>query len=200
MLSTKHRSDAVVGEQRRPEVIHYYNQTKAGVDTMDKMLGTNTTKRKTKSWPLALFYNILDIAALAAYIICCNSKGSAKASRRRLMITETGENLCYPLIQQRAANKLSVRHFSTKNAIECMMGMSIDEINSGQQLDDFTPNDGKEKDKTGRQKHTGNCYACKDADNHRRSTRKSCSVCKKAVCYQHSVDMHMTQCESCYMK
>lgn len=109
LLSTKHRSNAVIGEQQKPEVIHFYNQTKAGVDTMDKMLGTYTTKRRTNRWPLALFYNLLDVAALAAYIIYCdqNKTPSVNSSRRRMLLTEMGENLCYPLIQERAASSAS---------------------------------------------------------------------------------------------
>jgi len=36
---------------------------------MDKLLGEYSAHRKTNRWPLALFYNILDVAALAAYLI-----------------------------------------------------------------------------------------------------------------------------------
>lgn len=160
ILSTKHRSNAVIGEQQKPEVIHFYNQTKAGVDMMDKMLGSYTTKRRTNRWPMALFYNILDVTALAAYIICCDSptSASAKASRRRLMLTEMGETLCYPLIQKRAGNPLSIRQFSVKNAIECLMGMTIAEINSGSLCSDFEPNDVGDLDNSGRKKQRGNCY------------------------------------------
>ena len=45
-----------------------YNKNKAGVDTMDQMLGTYTCKRGTKRWPLAMFYYIVDVAALASFI------------------------------------------------------------------------------------------------------------------------------------
>lgn len=202
LLSTKHRTNAVYGEQQKPEAIHFYNQSKAGVDTMDKMLGTYTTKRRTNRWPLALFYNTLDVAALAAYIIHCEStatpNSSVKGSRRRILLTEWGETLCYPLIQQRANNPLSLRHFGIKNAIECLMGMSIDEINSANQSIEFVANATEDVDKTCRQKIKGYCYICKETEKHRRPTRKTCTACTKAVCNQHSVDM--TQCEFCYMK
>lgn len=48
---------------------NYYNKTKIGVDTMDQMLTRYTTHRRTNRWPLAFFYNILDVASLASYII-----------------------------------------------------------------------------------------------------------------------------------
>lgn len=145
---------------------------------MDKILGTYTTKRRTKRWPLALFYNILDVAALAAYIIYCDSNNTpcctAKMSCRRILLTEMGQTLSYPLIQQRAANPLSVRHCSIRNAIECIMGMSIDKIRTSNQSNDFVANEDKDKDKTGRQKVKGDCYICKETVQHRRSTRKAC--------------------------
>ena len=53
----------------KPEIITYYNKNKGGVDIMDKMLGEYTVKWRTLRWPLALFYNMMDVAALAAYVI-----------------------------------------------------------------------------------------------------------------------------------
>lgn len=39
----------------KPKIISYYNQTKGGADTMDKMLCEYTVKRRTNRWPLAFF-------------------------------------------------------------------------------------------------------------------------------------------------
>lgn len=39
----------------KPEIIKYYNQTKGGVDTMDKMSSEYTVKRRTNRWLLAFF-------------------------------------------------------------------------------------------------------------------------------------------------
>lgn len=50
---------------------------------MDKMLGRYTTKRSTQMWPLAFFYNILDIACLAAYLYYENNKMLVKKSYER---------------------------------------------------------------------------------------------------------------------
>lgn len=78
------------------------------------------------------FFSIykLDVAALTAYIIYCkhNKTGDVKRSRRRLLLTEMGEELCYPLIEERAAKSLSMFHLSTQNAVECLMGISINKI------------------------------------------------------------------------
>ena len=56
-------------EQRYPEVILTYNETKAGVYTMDQMTRTYTCKRKTRRWPLVVFYNLLGISAINASVI-----------------------------------------------------------------------------------------------------------------------------------
>lgn len=69
LLSTMHYDKSIVGAKHKPAAIEYYNSMKGGVDNMDKMLGEYTTKRITRRWPLALFYNMIDVCALAAYII-----------------------------------------------------------------------------------------------------------------------------------
>ena len=72
LMSSMHNDAAVDIEnvvRRKPEVILFYNQTKGGVDTMDKMALTYTTKRATKRWPMVLFYNLLDISTIAARVI-----------------------------------------------------------------------------------------------------------------------------------
>ena len=69
LLSTMHDDMTIGGPKNKPEIITYYNQIKGGVDTMDKMLSQYSTKRGTLRWPLAMFLNILDVCALAAFII-----------------------------------------------------------------------------------------------------------------------------------
>ena len=58
LLSTLHSGTKVDTsyEQRKPEVILTYNEAKAGVDTMDQMTRTYSFKRKTRRWPLVVFY------------------------------------------------------------------------------------------------------------------------------------------------
>ena len=45
---------------------------------MDQMLGTYTCKRKSHRWPLALFYNMLDVMALADHIIYADKNSTAE--------------------------------------------------------------------------------------------------------------------------
>lgn len=47
--------------KKKPEMILYYNKYKAGVDTIDQMLRRYTTHQRKNRWPLAFFYNNVDI-------------------------------------------------------------------------------------------------------------------------------------------
>ena len=68
-MSTSHYDMEITGPKNKPKMIDDYNKLKGGVDNMDKYLSEYTTKRKTNRWPLAFFYNMLDVAALAAFVL-----------------------------------------------------------------------------------------------------------------------------------
>ena len=51
-------------QSAKPEIIAYYNKTKSGVDTMDEILGEYIVKRQTLRWPLAFFYNMVNVTGL----------------------------------------------------------------------------------------------------------------------------------------
>ncbi len=61
------------------------------------MVSTFTCKRKTRRWPLALFFNTLDVSGVAAQVIWfCNfpdREERNKNSRCRIVLTELGEAL-----------------------------------------------------------------------------------------------------------
>ena len=100
LISTMHY-DAAVSEQdhQKPEIILSYNKCKGGVDNLDKMLRTYTCIRKTKRWPLALFGNLLDIAAYNAFVCFMNIHPNyerTKSHRRRIFL----ERLAMELISQ----------------------------------------------------------------------------------------------------
>ena len=68
------------------------------------MVQTYTCRGATRRWPFALFYNMLDIAALNAYTIFRKlhlEYKKSKASKRRLFITELAESLIMPHMKTR---------------------------------------------------------------------------------------------------
>jgi len=198
LLSTMHHTIATSGEKEKPEIVHFYNKTKSGVDVMDHLLGQYSTQRKTNRWPLALFYNIVDIAALAAYLVYTanNYMIKKRSNARSIFLRQLGEELSLPMIQDRSQNIQVMRHFSSRTGIECMLQKSTviaDEtaVASTSRV--------AEKDKTGRKKVVGSCYICYNKQiRKRRKTRKNCAECCKPICNEHC--KMISKCNICYEK
>ena len=72
LLSTMHHDSAIDEEIHKPEIISFYNSTKGGVDTLDQIIRCYSSKRKTNRWPVALFFNMLDIAAYNSFLLYTN--------------------------------------------------------------------------------------------------------------------------------
>ena len=75
LMSTMHYSKREEVESKtKPEVIMYYNSMKGEVDTINQLVRGNSTKRMTRQWPMAMFYNMVDDSALNALIVhlCLN--------------------------------------------------------------------------------------------------------------------------------
>ena len=70
LLSSQHQA-GIIEDNNKPEIVNAYNESKAGVDTLDQLVRFYTTKRRSKRWPVVLFYNMLDIAAYNAYVLYC---------------------------------------------------------------------------------------------------------------------------------
>ena len=64
LLSSQHQGAAIEGEEHdfEPEMILDYNKTKSAVDTLDKLVREYRYLRTSRRWPLALFFDIIDIA------------------------------------------------------------------------------------------------------------------------------------------
>lgn len=181
LLSTMH-ADNAVGDNGKPDIVLYYNATKGGVDVMDQMLGQYTTQRQTNRWPLSLFFNIIDISSFAAYLIYFENNKTIprKNTQRKSFLQSLAEELCMPIIEERASNRQITRHFSSKSAIECYLGKPVDTTMRSEQSS-------TSKTHTGRKPVTGSCHIClAQPEKIRRKTRKSCSFCDKPTCDQHT--------------
>ena len=72
--------------EKKSEVILYYNSTKSGVDTLDRIVRRYTSKRMTRRWPVALFYNMIDVSAVNAFVTGQQLQGenSSKVSNKKM--------------------------------------------------------------------------------------------------------------------
>lgn len=82
-------------EKKKPEVILSYNSTKSGVDTMDQMVRCYSVKRMTRRWPMVIFYNMVDVSGLNAYIIWAslNPTYFGRKNKRRQFLIALGKEL-----------------------------------------------------------------------------------------------------------
>lgn len=69
------------GTKQIPETVSYYNSTKYGVDVVDQMARLYSTKAGSRRWPVQVFYNILDLAAINAAILYREVTGQNIARR-----------------------------------------------------------------------------------------------------------------------
>lgn len=67
VLCTQHCDMKVTDD--KPDIILFYNSTKAGVDVLDKCIRTYSCCRGTRRRPMAVLFNLIDIAAYNAYIL-----------------------------------------------------------------------------------------------------------------------------------
>ena len=68
--------------------------SKGGVDCADQMIETYSSKFATRRWPVVLFCNLLDIAALNAYVLIEKLKvDGAGKEKRRSFIKRLGKGL-----------------------------------------------------------------------------------------------------------
>ncbi|KAL3970568.1 tumor necrosis factor alpha-induced protein 2 [Sarotherodon galilaeus] len=95
------REGARAGCGKPPLVLHY-NRTKGGVDNLDKVAGTYSCRRKTRRWPVALFHNMVDVAAYNAFVVWREARPgwmAGKLNRQQLFLEHLGKALALPAIR-----------------------------------------------------------------------------------------------------
>ena len=70
MLSTEHDSPQISDRKdQKPQAILDYNEAKGGIDTVDMMIDTYCLKVATRRSPMAVWTEMIDIAALNGFLI-----------------------------------------------------------------------------------------------------------------------------------
>jgi len=75
----------------------FYNKRKGGVDTLDRIVRSYSTKRMTRIWPLVIFYNMIGVSAINALIIwqeINHENGNICMKQRRKFLICLGNKLC----------------------------------------------------------------------------------------------------------
>ncbi|XP_057662243.1 piggyBac transposable element-derived protein 4-like [Diorhabda carinulata] len=69
LISTMHHGASLRETSCKPEMIHTYNETKGAVDTFDQMCQNMNCGRKTRRWPLCIFFNMVNLACINSYVV-----------------------------------------------------------------------------------------------------------------------------------
>ena len=102
VLLTMHDSVKVTNDQRKKPQIHsMYDHTKGGVDVVDLLSTSNSTRIKSKRWPINAFAFILDNCRTNAQTIL---QDNGKPLSNFEFTYAIGKGLVLPAIQRRYAN------------------------------------------------------------------------------------------------
>ncbi|KAF7235524.1 PiggyBac transposable element-derived protein 4 [Varanus komodoensis] len=171
LLSSMHHATKVHGEFKKPDILSHYNATKSGVHTLDHLVRNYTCKRKINRWPMVLFFNMLDVAALASYVLWVHThpqwENRVPRQRRRLFITALGKELIRLEVQRRMEDtpNLSASIRSAAHALGCVQQPVPPPVQ---------PSVSK-----------GRCHFCARAVD--KKTTRWCSSCGKFVCKEHCI-------------
>ena len=79
---------------------------------MDHLVGLYTCKRKTRRWPMTLFFNLIDTAAVASYVLWCRKHQeyhAGKSHKRRLFLIELAHSLFHDHLLRRKSNSQAMQ-------------------------------------------------------------------------------------------
>lgn len=175
LVSTMHHSNTMVNG--KPEIINFYNETKGGVDSLDKKCACYKTGRRTRRWPQVIWFRILDIAGLNANVIF-NGVQQNQIMERRLFLTTLGQELIKAHLTRRAQQTCLPREI--RSAIFKVSG-----------LQEPMPAANPEPQ---RRKKRGRCKICPYSKNQKKES-SSCDKCRDFICKNHS--RIQTLCISC---
>ena len=84
---------------------------------MDRMVRKYTCKRMTRRWPVALFYNMIDVSAVNGFIVWLELNGespSISVKKRRNFLLELGKELAGVNTQPEPSQRVSVSSASAQ--------------------------------------------------------------------------------------
>uniref|UniRef100_A0A1B6MC64 PiggyBac transposable element-derived protein domain-containing protein n=1 Tax=Graphocephala atropunctata TaxID=36148 RepID=A0A1B6MC64_9HEMI len=164
MVSSMHHGATDDSETGKPEIIALYNNTKGGVDSLDQKIANYSSSRRTRRWPMAIFFTIIDTASgVNAYVLHQAYTNSNQMSRMDFM-----KQLAAALVHQHMLDRL-------QRAIPRELSFSIRRIlKLPLQEEEHQPVQTLEKRKT--------CAFC--PPRLKRQTRYPCQKCGVPICLE----------------
>ncbi|UYV66370.1 hypothetical protein LAZ67_4001477 [Cordylochernes scorpioides] len=179
LLSTMHSTmtiDEDTGDKMKPEIVTFYNQTKIGVDVVDQMSGTYSVGRRTRRWPLCIFFDLVNVAEINAQVLYNANHLQEEPIKRRHFLEKIGLSLIDEHIKERLCIVSLPKDI--KLALRRIIGVANEQTVPG-------PSEPLSK----KQKRCHLCDRSKD-----RKTKTTCKNCKRNICNNHSFIM----CAECF--
>ena len=154
-------------------IIRFYNETKGGVDTLDKLVRTYRATRKCARWSYGIVMTLADVAVVA----------SMKLMVKENKHYEYKRELAYQLCDNLNKKRMTIPHLRSgvRSAIELLNYK-------------FPKPSTRSNEESKRL--IGRCIFCaRDQD---RKSRRKCSSCEKFVCPEHSFALKYVVCPNCY--
>lgn len=101
-MSSMHHTNTII--ENKPEIIHFYNDTKGGVDALDKKCACYKVGRRTRRWPQAIWFRIMDVAGVNSNVIF-NCVAGNQTMARRNFLTMLGRQLIQEHLERRVQEK-----------------------------------------------------------------------------------------------
>lgn len=150
-----------------------YNSTKCGVDIVDQMTGTYSVSRRTNRWPLCVFFGLLNIAGVNAFVIH-KARSDSNDLVRKDFLKLLAVTMIQPYLHERVVIISIPQHI--KNRIRAI-------------IPQVEPPPEPSQPVSRRKVRCGLCTWKKD-----RKTKISCAKCNVAICGEHTKQI----CVNCY--
>lgn len=182
LISTMHHTADINERNRKPEIVCFYNETKCGVDLLDMKCAIYNSNRKTRRWPLAVFYRMLGVCSVNAYILFLSFRNNPMLKRFEFV-----KQLSLSLITPQLQNRLTIPTLprDLKETIKKILPQDNAEGPNAEV--DAIPNDKLPKRKT--------CGSCPYEK--KRKTAYQCIKCKKPVCLECTRKVCLTCAKTC---
>ena len=102
-LPTFHEKPYINQESRKLEIIEFYNSTTGAVDTLDEMCNNMSCSRKTRRWPLCVYYGMINVCLVNAHVIYVHNvaRKTEKPLSRKKFAIKLSEDLLAPWMKKR---------------------------------------------------------------------------------------------------
>ena len=178
LISSMHQDkkiDEATGEDKKPEIITFYNSTKGDVDVVNMMMNKYSVSRNSRCCPLTVFFALLNISYINSYVLHVHS--SQNKLKRCTFIKKVNLVLLQDTLRRRLQN-MHLPKSLRAGFSKCYPKLQLPQPQQAQ-----IPHKLRQKEF---------CPRSKD-----RKVKSVCSTCKKHVCSDHSkMTVTCTKCEN----